>query len=206
MKLSIPGLVLIIGAQGSGKSHLLRHLIYSNRKRLSYGIVFSHTAFNEGNLEYIPSKYVYSQYNPTALQALMKIQSDIPKHKRKSAFVLLDDCVFDSWINCKVFSQLATQLRHYDVLLIITSQHLKKIPAFIRENASATALFQMDTENSIKAAYECYGQRFNNEREFKKFLFANTLKRQFVYYEKNSDKPYMIMKAPQKVPKFKLKY
>ena len=40
MNVTIPGFVILCGTQGQGKSHVIRYLMYLNRKRFDYGIVF----------------------------------------------------------------------------------------------------------------------------------------------------------------------
>src|SRR5690606_30200211 len=99
MNFTLPGLIIITATQGSGKSHLVKYIIYQNKNKLKYGVAFSHTAFNEGNLMYLPKKYIFAEYKPDILHNLMNIQEKISKNKRPLAFVILDDCVFDSWIN-----------------------------------------------------------------------------------------------------------
>ena len=207
MNISVPGCCLIIGQQGSGKSYLLKYFIYKNRSILKYGIVFSHTAFNEGNLDYLPKKYIYSDYQPDKAYNLMKIQESLPKEKRHLAFIILDDCVYDKWTTCKYFKRMITQLRHYNILVIICAQYANKIPPDIRENCFQACLFNLSTKNSIEAAYESYGQKFESYTDFKNFLLENTKDRNFIFYNKlDNEKPYKISKAPPKIPRFRLKY
>lgn len=195
MKCTIPGVVLICGSQGSGKSNLLKYIIKSNRDTLKYGIAFSHTAFRDGNLEYIPKKYIHNQYNPEIMRNLMSIQSKLDDDNRHPAFVILDDCVIDSWVNCKFFSQMITQVRHYNLFVVITTQYVNKIPAFIRENAMQICMFSADIKRSIDALYESFGQKFETVDKFKKYLLENTKDYNFILYNRK-DMTYSKMKAP----------
>jgi hypothetical protein len=209
MNISTPGLVIITASQGSGKSHLMKYIISQHKQKLKYGIAFSHTAFNEGNLSYIPKKYIFAQYQPDKLQNLMKIQESLPQGKRPLAFVILDDCLFDSWVNCKHFNRLMTQLRHYNILVIITTQYVNKISTMIRENAFQVCIFASDTERSLKSLYESYGQKFEKFSDFKDYIMKNTGDYKFIFYNRNEmdkDKQYQILKAPAKLPNFRLKY
>src|SRR5690606_27755811 len=149
MDITTPGLVIISGQQGSGKSNLLKYIVKLLRKQLKYGVMFSQTAFNEGNLDYIPEKYIHTQYNPEILHNLMKIQAGLDKENRHLAFVIFDDCIVDSWVNCKWFNQLVTQVRHYNILIIITTQYINKVPIMVRENAFQVAMFSADTHRCI---------------------------------------------------------
>ena len=194
---------------GEGKSHLVKYLIKSNKNQLKYGIVFSHTAFNEGNFDYIPKKYIYTSYMPEKLNNLMIIQEQQEKKERCAAFVILDDCVFDSWIYCKYFNRLITQVRHYNVLVIITTQYVNKIPPVIRENAFQVCIFNSDTKRSLSILYESYGQKFTTFEDFKKYILNNTGQHRFIYYnrkENEKEKQYLIMRAPKKIKPFRLEY
>lgn len=51
MEISVPGLVLINGLPGEGKSHCIKYIMYENRKKFDWGNVFSHTTFSAKNFE-----------------------------------------------------------------------------------------------------------------------------------------------------------
>lgn len=205
------GCILIIGQQRSGKSHLIKNIIADN-KDLSYGVVFSHTVFNEGNFSYIPKKYLFSQFQEDVVSNLMRIQEAQPKSSRKKCFVIIDDCL-DGWNNSKILFNLATQLYHYNCTLVISTQYCNKVPAAIRENAQLVCIFPFEglTRTSLDALYESFGaSNFNKLADFRQFLQSNiTQKYQFVLYSKNvknaSDR-YKITKCKAKIGLKKLKY
>jgi hypothetical protein len=209
LNLNQTGLIIVTASMGSGKSYLVKYIVYNNRDYFDYGIVFSQTAFNDCNFEYIPKNYIYSSYNPQKLKNLMILQKKQPESQRKRAFVILDDCVFDSWVYCKHFNQLITQVRHYNVLVIITTQYINKVTPVIRENAFQVAIFHSDIERSLKALYESYGQMFNDYNTFKKWLMDNTGEHKFIWYNRKENKKenrYKIMRCPENIPRFKLNY
>lgn len=201
MNITLPGLIIITASIGSGKSHFIKYIMYSNQKKFSYGIVFSHTAFNEKNFTYIPKQFIHSTYNPDILLNLMKIQESFPQESRPLAFVILDDCLFDSWVNCKYFNRLITQVRHYNIFVIISTQYVNKVSPMIRENAMQVAIFQTDVERSLKSLYESYGQYFKTLQDFKTYIMKNTGDYKFIWYDRKNKK-YSIMRCPKKIPKF----
>jgi AAA+ ATPase superfamily predicted ATPase len=208
MNISIPSLIIITASIGSGKSHLLRYIIHKIKDKLDYGIAFSHTNFDAENLEYIPKKFIHNNYDPEIIKKLLKIQAAQPEKTRKTAFVILDDFLFDKWPTCKVFNQLITELRHFKVFVVINTQYINKVPPLIRENALNVAMFKSDTERSLTALFESYGQSFENKNEFKKYLLTKTGDHKFIWYTRtanNMKDRYKIMEAPAKIPKFMLK-
>jgi len=211
MNIQIPSLILLNAPQGSGKSHLIRYMMYQCRKRFDYGICFSNTFFEDDSFDYIKKKYIHPEYNPDVLSALMKIQSNLIEEGKavKEAFCIFDDCIDASQFKCPKLKQLCTQLRHYHITVIFTTQYTNLLPTFMRANAMAVIIFRTDSECNLRALYESYGQLFNNYNEFKNYLMQKLGNYKFVYYDKrhvNEDieDTYRIMLAPERIPKFQL--
>ena len=93
-KLQLPVSMLICGKPKSGKSHVIKYLLYCFTakqdlyKRFSYGVIFCKTSFNK-SYDYIPSSWVYSKYEPDALENLMKIQKGIKANEYIYLLMLL---------------------------------------------------------------------------------------------------------------------
>lgn len=216
MKIDIPSLILINGIQGCGKTHLIRYIMHKFRKVFSYGLVFSNTSFDTHNsgFDYIPREYQYPEFDEQAIINLMNIQAKlIEKNINKQAFIILDDCLFDpAQFTNPTLKKLCTQLRHYNITVIFSSQYCNAIPALIRSNAMSVFIFKSFTKRNSESLYESYGQAFENFQEFKNYLNENTGDYKFVFFNKyqiTSDDPkdaYYVLKAPAKIPKFEIKY
>ncbi len=213
MNIEFPSLILINGMQGMGKSHLIRYIMSKYKKEFDYGIVFTNTFFDENPFDYIPPEYVHPEYNEGILVKLMDKQADlVGRGVKKSCFVIFDDCIDDEgqW-SSKPLKRLTTQLRHYNITVIISTQYVNAIPSRIRTNAMYCIMFKSDTMNNTKALYESYGQKFDTFNEFKKYLMDNTGDYKFLFYDKMNDSEdvserYISMKAPEKVRKFRVEY
>lgn len=204
---SVPGLTLIVGNQGQGKSHLIRYLMYQNRKKFSYGLIFCNTDFSPDSFDFAPKKRIYSQFNEDKLVALMEIQK---KNRDKHAsYLILDDCVYGKQWNSQPFQQLITQLRHYNVWCCISAQYPYAIPTTLRANTFNCFMFSMGTSRAIEALYESYGQHFDHVSDFKQYLLKNTGNYQFISYDARNQSPeiadkYQVMKINSKIPKFSI--
>jgi hypothetical protein len=212
LPISIPGVFILNSKAGGGKSHLISYLFYELgyvRNQLAYGVAFSKTIHDPHNLYYIPMKYKYPHYDEQVLRNLMDIQSNIPKEKRPNAFVLFDDCISDrkQW-NSPVLLDAITQCRHYHLWIVISTQAINKVPNPIREGAFQVAIFYTDTKRSLEAAYESYGQDFENFASFKNFLQQHTGDYRFLFKNKckNSDNAWKVYRCPPHIPHFVLKY
>jgi hypothetical protein len=212
MNVSIPGLIIVCGLQGSGKSFLIRYIMHENQKKFNWGIVFSNTAFTDKGFDYIPREFIHSRYDHSALLNLKTLHERlINEGKEPSAFVIFDDCLYGKQWSDPEFLSLLTQLRHYRITCIISCQYPQSIPPMIRTNAFQVAIFSMTTKRALVALYESYGQLFDSYEQFKKFLLENSANHAFLWYDaRNStttvDGRYSVLKAPADIPKFKLKF
>lgn len=212
MNIEIPGLLIINGEQGSGKSSLIKYLMRMNKRKFDYGIVFTNTSFDrddKASFNYIPKGFVHSEFSEDILIALMNKQKDLIKNRiKKEAFVILDDCLDRDMFNSKWFQRLATQLRHYHITAIISTQYPNALPPKYRTNCMSTVIFRTNTNVALKALWESYGQyyKFN---EFRELVMKSTGNYQFLYYNKKESDPtkqYQCMKAPSVIKPFKMKY
>lgn len=212
MELEIPSLLIINAEQNSGKSHLIRYLMYQNRHRFDYGIVFTNTYFEDDSFNYISKKYVHPEYDPEMLSNLMAIQKKlIKKGVIKEAFVIFDDCIESDQFQCATLKNLCTQLRHYHITVIFATQYANIIPTWMRTNAMAVVIFQSDSECNLKALFQSYGQGFGKFDSFRKYIATNLGNYKFIYYnkkttEKELPKKYPVMICPPKIPIFKVKF
>lgn len=212
LKLEPPYLLIINGKQGSGKSHCIKYILrenmLSNNKKFDFGIIFSNTAWEDGSWDYLPKNYVYEDYHEDILSNLMKLQkNNLSKGIHTSAFVIFDDCLDDAdQFTSKSLKKLSTQLRHYNISLIISTQYPHLVPPRFRANAMYSLFFNIGSGvRELEALYNAYGQRFNNYNEFKQFYYNNIADHKFIMYNKDLDK-YITYRCPEKIPDFKFKY
>jgi hypothetical protein len=212
MNITIPGLLIINGLQGGGKSHLIKTIMYNNRKQFHWGLVFSNTSFKHGNFDYVSHKYVHEHYNESALLALVQLHRRlISEGKSPRAFVIFDDCLERKQFADERFQNLCLQLRHYGVFVIISTQYPVLVPSRFRANAFQAAMFYFGAEAATKALYQSYGNMFDNYAAFKKYLNEHTSGHQFVWYDaRNGGRDvttrYKTLQAPAKIPSFKIKF
>lgn len=217
--IDIPSLILINGMQGCGKSHLIRFIMQKYRKKFNYGIVMSNTSFDtqDSGFNYIPQEFIYPEFSEEAITNLMNIQGKIVEKKgldkTPHSFIILDDCLYDAnQFNSPVLKKLCTQLRHFNITCIFSSQYCNAISSVIRANAMSVFIFKSFTKRNTDSLFESYGQAHDNSQDFKAYLNENTGDYKFIFYNKmeiTKDNPlsaYHVLKCPSKIPKFKINY
>ena len=208
LDITIPGFTIIAGICGSGKTSAIEYILYKNKKKFDYGLIFTNTFFTDNSFSYIPNQYVHGEFSEEKLSNFMDIQSNLVKQGvKKNAFLVLDDCLDDPGMwNSSVFKRLISQFRHYNITIIITTQYPQAIPARFRSGAFQILIFQNTTERAIRGLFESFGQLFNLYNEFKNFVNQSTVNYQFIFInnkcpENSIEKKYQVMRINNKFPK-----
>ena len=113
---------LIIGPRGSGKTILLRDILYKTRKHYDIGLAMTGTATTssvETLRDFIPYHLIYKQgYNYEICDTLLKTCKNLTAEgKQQNALLVLDDCMFDNKV-MKPDAQTAIHLRGRTVDLV----------------------------------------------------------------------------------------
>jgi len=213
---SRPLILIFIGKQASGKSFLLRNLIYQLTKQntFKFGHVFSATSFNP-DYDFMPEKHVDGDYSEHKLElyidSLKKWMTNNPGKKLPPSFLILDDLLGKIHQNSDVFSNLMSTYRHFNMTVFITSQYMvRSISTLLRELADVAFIFKSKFKNTRTSLYEAFGQSLESQDEFDDVLERATKERRAcLVYKANEDKiedAYLSFKCPGDDHKFKLKF
>ena len=165
--------VVLIGKRETGKSFLVRDILYHN-KDMPIGTIISGTeGANSFYSHMIPSIYIYGEYEPQIIDNVIKRQVLVRKEMKKEvamrghtnidprAFLILDDCLYDaSWTKDKNVRSLFMNGRHYNETFIITMQYCMGIPPSLRTNVDFVFLLRENLINNRKKLYEQYAGMF----------------------------------------------
>jgi hypothetical protein len=165
--------VVFIGKRETGKSFLVKDLLYYNQD-VPVGTVISGTeGANSFYSKIMPSIFIHGEYKPEIIKNVLKRQrkviSTIQQEKEQigqsnidpGAFLILDDCLYDkSWVNNKDVRSLFMNGRHYKIMFIITMQYALGIPPNLRTNIDFTFLLRENLISNRKRLYEQYAGMF----------------------------------------------
>ena len=171
--------VVLIGKRDTGKSFLVRDLLYYQQD-IPIGTVISGT--EEGNGFYakmVPKLFVHNEYNTAIIENILKrqrtvlkqIKKEIEMYKRSTidprAFVILDDCLFDAtWTRDKMMRLLFMNGRHWKVMLVITMQYPLGIPPTLRTNIDYVFILRENYIANRRRIYENYAGMFPTFESF----------------------------------------
>jgi hypothetical protein len=136
-KMTPHAVILMIAKRRSGKSVLVKDLMYYLRHDILTGVAMSGTESGNGFYgSWIPPVFVYSDFDKEALQRLVNRQKKMTKlGKATPVFVILDDLGFDRKIMTdKLIRELFLNGRHYKITLFMCLQYALDIPPALRSN------------------------------------------------------------------------
>jgi hypothetical protein len=165
--------VIFIGRRETGKSFLMKDILYHNQS-IPVGTVISGTeAANSFYGSIMPKMLVYDEYTSSIVENIMKRQKQIFKaikhekelHGRASmdarTFTILDDCLWDDgWVRDKMMRLLFMNGRHWNIMLLITMQYPLGIPPKLRTNVDYVFILREPYANNRKRIYENYASCF----------------------------------------------
>jgi hypothetical protein len=171
--------VVLIGRRDTGKSFLVRDLLFYHQD-IPLGTVISGTEAGNGFYsEHVPKLFIHDEYNSVIIEKILKrqrtvlrqIKKEIETFKKSSidprAFVILDDCLYDaSWTKDKVMRLLFMNGRHWKMMLIITMQYPLGIPPNLRTNIDYVFILREPYIANRKRIYENYAGMFPTFESF----------------------------------------
>ena len=161
--------VVLIGRRDTGKSFLVRDLLYHHQD-IPIGTVISGTEAGNGFFaEHVPKLFIHDEYQSAIIENILKRQKTVLKQIKKEmeaykrtnidprAFVILDDCLYDNkWTKDKLMRLLFMNGRHWKIMLIITMQYPLGIPPNLRTNIDYVFILREPYIANRKRIWENY--------------------------------------------------
>ena len=171
--------IVLIGRRDTGKSYLVRDLLYYHQD-IPIGTVISGTEAGNGFYSaHVPKLFIHDEYNTAIIENILKRQKTVLKQVKKEiqaykktnidprAFVILDDCLYDQgWTKDKMMRLLFMNGRHWKIMLIITMQYPLGIPPNLRTNIDYVFILREPYIANRKRIYENYAGMFPTFESF----------------------------------------
>jgi hypothetical protein len=171
--------IVLIGRRDTGKSFLVRDLLYYHQD-IPIGTVISGTEAGNGfYANHVPKLFIHDEYNSNIIENILKRQRTVLKQVKKEmeaynkskidprAFVILDDCLYDaSWTKDKMMRLLFMNGRHWKIMLVITMQYPLGIPPNLRTNIDYVFILREPYIANRKRIYENYAGMFPTFESF----------------------------------------
>ena len=171
--------IVLIGRRDTGKSFLVRDLLYYHQD-IPIGTVISGTEAGNGFYgKMVPKLFIHDEYNTAIIENILKRQKSVLKQIKKEmeaykkttidprAFVILDDCLYDNkWTKDVMMRLLFMNGRHWKIMLVITMQYPLGIPPNLRTNIDYVFILREPYIANRKRIYENYAGMFPTFESF----------------------------------------
>ena len=155
--------VVLIGKRETGKSYLVKDLLYYHQDMPAGTVISGTEGANSFYSKMMPSCFIHGEYHESIIQNYLNRQKKITKAWKQQmdstgdssvdprGFLILDDCLYDqSWVKSKDVRSLFMNGRHYKSMFIITMQYALGIPPNLRTNVDFVLLGKDLNKQSIK--------------------------------------------------------
>jgi hypothetical protein len=171
--------VVLIGRRDTGKSFLVKDLLYYHQD-IPIGTVISGTEAGNGFYsKLVPKLFIHEEYQGPIIENILKRQKMVLKQIKKEqetygrssidprTFVIMDDCLYDgSWTRDKLMRLLFMNGRHWKIMLIITMQYPLGIGPNLRTNIDYVFILREPYIANRKRIYENYAGMFPTFESF----------------------------------------
>ena len=192
--------IVLIGRRDTGKSFLVRDLLYYHQD-IPVGTVISGTEAGNGFYgRLVPKLFIHDEYNSAIIENILKRQKVVLKEIKKQkdtykkqsnidprAFVIMDDCLYDNtWSRDKMMRLLFMNGRHWKIMLVITMQYPLGIPPNLRTNIDYVFILREPYIANRKRIFDNYAGMFPNFEAFAQVMDQCTENYECLVVDNNS--------------------
>lgn len=191
--------VVFIGRRDTGKSVLVRDLLYYHQN-IPIGTIISGTESGNGFYSSIvPKLFIHEKYDSSIIDKVMTRQRSLIRQIKKDkemsrvnvedprTFVILDDCLYDDrWTRDVLMRELFMNGRHWKVMLIICMQYPMGLPPNLRTNIDYVFILRENVMSNRKRIYINYASMFPTFESFCSILDSCTENYECLVIDNNS--------------------
>lgn len=167
-------IICLCGRRGTGKSQVMKSLMYHLRGRLDFGVAMTPTEDSMDMFrEHIPDSWIYPEYSQLKLEQMLRIQRKCQREKKaaKHLFVFMDDCMYDKRVlRSTAMRDLFMNGRHLKMTLCFAVQYLMDMGPDLRSQVDyVICTREMIISNKVKLWKYFFGM-FEKYEDFSKVL------------------------------------
>jgi hypothetical protein len=158
--------VLVIGPRNSGKSLLLKDIMYKNRDIPTGAVISGSEHCSPYFSHFFPKVFIYNKYEPERIESILRRQAKKIRKEAKrvqgdgrspknNTLIVMDDCIASAstWRNDEHLKEVILNGRHHHILLLITTQYSIAIPPIMRNNVDYCFIYREDEVEMRRKLY-----------------------------------------------------
>lgn len=160
--------LVIYGLPGSGKTQLLRYILYSAaaNNEFDHCLLFSSTKGTQ-DYDFLDNKFKYDAFDTNVIEKYINIcQSKNEKQIKTRGLLIFDDICGEQTFKSALFKKLFSNYRHYGVSVIVCQQMPVELPLSIRSIIKYACVYKYINEADREKIYKCFGSLAPNKNNF----------------------------------------
>jgi hypothetical protein len=172
--------ILVLGRRRSGKSWLIRDLMY-HKRFMKQVLVFSGTEHVSPFMgDFIPDIFIHSDFSSELVENVLVNQSIKIKKAKKNhesedgktdgnnMAIIMDDMLHDAktWTKDRSVKELFYNGRHYNLMYVVALQYVHGLPPEFRDNLDYVFIYPQENPNAKHKVFESFGSCIDTYREF----------------------------------------
>lgn len=167
-------IVALIGKRNTGKSFLVKDLLYYKRDVPIGTVISASEGSNRFYGDMMPSLFIHEEYSPEIIANLVKRQKLVTRKMKQQiamygksnidpyAFLILDDLMYDAprWLKDVNIKDIFMNGRHFNLLFLVTMQFSLGIVPAMRTQIDFCVLCRENIVSNRKRLYEHYAGMF----------------------------------------------
>jgi len=172
-KIADDKVIVMIGKRGTGKSYLIKDLLYFHQD-IPVGCVISPTELaNKYFSHFVPNSFIYEEYKPQIIENFVKRQKmavdKVNQEKQvygtsrvdPRGFLILDDCLYNkSWVKDTNIRFVFQNGRHVKCMFIFSMQYPLGVTPELRTNIDYVFILRENIVGNRKRIYDNYAGMF----------------------------------------------
>lgn len=162
-------MILIVGKRGTGKSTLLKDLLYRLRKKIDIGIAMTPTLDTVKMFEEcIPRSLIYNDYRIEVVKTMLASMKSLEQQEKlRHALLVMDDCMFDkSILKTKEMREIHMNGRHFKLSFINCMQYVMDMGPDLRSQIDYVFALKENIIKNRKKMHENFFGMFNDYKDF----------------------------------------
>lgn len=173
----------LIGSRGTGKTNIIKTLLYYKKPFIRFPLLISGTAQTNGDfIGVIPEILTFDKYIPDKVQNFIAdqtvvknklVKGDCKKNVKNLGFLIMDDIVGTDpiWKKDPNVNKIFYAGRHFNITNILSVQTPLKLPSNLRGNLDYVIITSVRSKRDMEVLYEQYWNgRFGDKKKFEKYV------------------------------------
>jgi hypothetical protein len=207
--ISTPSFCLLIAKRNSGKSHMIKHILYTLAKnnKFDFCLVVTATKFTGEYGAIVGERNVFDTFSMEWFNALLNAQqTSIKRNKSCRCLLILDDVLGSLGMQSPTLTKIAIAGRHYQLTVMLASQQLTKTPTVFRTNADYVFLLGPFPQGHTKIIFEEFNpEGIENHKDLHEYITEGTADHGAILIDNSTARTTIKqVRAPANPPRFKL--